>query len=250
MSKRHLQSSLQEKGIKRRKDVLNDRQRTLESFFRKRQFSNAGCASESPIECNDNNEGNSTARVIEIIPDDSERDLLRLENVTKSDLCSPFQCQSNISVPGSSVVDAVSTDEIQPLFATSMYTDEFEKILETVFDGEKYLFTEEELQIAEKHRELHVEAKHLFVRIFLRKHQWIRLQRSDYSRNIADINRAKRILCSPHIKFARDESELVELSHLLDILLVEELKTLIQIFRVPVVKSSQQNVGIVHSRFD
>jgi Fanconi-associated nuclease 1 len=156
-----------------------------------------------------------------------------------------MESQSSVSVLGSSTVDAESTDEIQPFFATSMYTDEFEKIMETVLDGEKYLFTEEELAIAQKHHTLHNEAKHLFVRIFLRKHKWIRLQKTDYSRNIADINRAKEILCCPEIKFARDENDLVVLTDLLNMLLVEELKELIQGLRIPTVKASQQSVSFI-----
>jgi hypothetical protein len=244
MRKRQSPSVLQEKGNKRKNAISENSQRTLESFFQRRQFSEEASSCASPIERSDHNDTNSTTRAFEIISDDSESDLLLLEKLVKTNSGGPLESQSNSSVPGSSVVDAISTDEIQPFFATSMYTDEIEKIMETVLENEKYLFTEEELQIAEKHRVLHIEAKHLFVRIFLRKHKWIRLLKTDYSRNIADINNARRILCSPQIKFARDETELVDITHLLDILLVDELKVLIQNSRIPIPRGSPQNVGI------
>ncbi|CAO3681164.1 unnamed protein product [Umbelopsis ramanniana] len=251
MRKRQSQPVLQGKGNKRKKAISEDSQRTLESFFQKRQSPEETSACGSPPEGNDHDNTISTTPTFEIIPDDSEKDLLLLENFVKSDLSGPLESQSNSSVPGSSVVDAISPDEIQPFFTTSMYTDEFEKIMETVLENEKYLFTEEELQVAEKHRDLHIEAKHLFVRIFLRKHKWIRLRKTDYSRNIADINNARCILCSPKIKFARDEAELVDLTHLLDILLVEELKALIQKLQIPMSKGSPQNrSGLINCIID
>ncbi|KAI9287445.1 VRR-NUC domain-containing protein [Umbelopsis sp. AD052] len=241
MRKRNSQPVLQEKGNKKKKAISENSQRTLESFFQKRQFPEETSACASPIEGDDHNATDSTTRTLEVIPDDNESDLLLLETLVKSNPIDYLESQSNSSVPGSSVVDAISPDEIQPFFATSMYTDEFDKIMQTVLENEKYLFTEEELQIAEKHRVLHIEAKHLFVRIFLRKHKWIRLRKTDYSRNIADINNARSILCSPQIKFARDETELVDLAHLLNILLVDELKALIQNSRIPIPRGSAQN---------
>lgn len=243
MRKRQSQSAPHFKGNKRKKALSVESQRTLESFFQKRQSPEETSACASPTEGNDRDSTISTTPTFEIIPEDSEKDPLLLEELVKSDLCGPLGNQSNSSVPGSSVVDAISPDEIQPFYTTSMYTDEFEKIMETVLENEKYLFTEEELRVAEKHRDLHIEAKHLFVRIFLRKHKWIRLRKTDYSRNIADINNARSILCSPKIRFARDEAELVDLTNLLDILLVEELKALIQRLQIPMSKGSPQNVG-------
>jgi Fanconi-associated nuclease 1 len=245
MSKRKTTIASMGKENKRKKSFPQDSQRKLESFFGKRSIASQSISNTcvSPNDSSDCTLVDSKGD-IEVSDDtDNPSELTLSGTCTPANLDDTMESQSSVSVLGSSTVDAESTDEIQPFFATSMYTDEFEKIMETVLDGEKYLFTEEELAIAQKHHTLHNEAKHLFVRIFLRKHKWIRLQKTDYSRNIADINRAKEILCCPEVKFARDENDLVVLKDLLNMLLVEELKELIQGLRIPTVKASQQSVS-------
>lgn len=241
MSKRQVTITLSGKESKRKKSISQIDQRKLESFFRKRSIDCENSTPASP------ESGDNSGKGCEAIMDDSNDtdsiiNLSSCENSADRRFDVDVESPSSASPEGSSPVDAESTDEGQPFFATSMYTDEFEKIMDTVLDGEKYLFSEEELEVVEKHRSLHTEAKHLFVRIFLRKHKWIRLQKIDYSRNISDINKARDGLCSPNIKFARDETDITDLAHLLDMLGVEELKTLIQNLRMPTVKSLQQNV--------
>ncbi|RCH85821.1 hypothetical protein CU098_000182, partial [Rhizopus stolonifer] len=74
-------------------------------------------------------------------------------------------------------------------FTTSMYTDEVNHMLDTVLEGEAYLFDKEEIQLFDTYRTLEGnEPKHLIVRLLMRKHDWIRKSRVNYANNIRDLD--------------------------------------------------------------
>lgn len=110
-----------------------------------------------------------------------------------------------------------TTDE-PPFFTSSMYTDEFNLMLETVLSGEQFLFDQEENRTFESFRSLagysfllfflfrlrdltHFfisllldEPKHLIVRLLMRKVGWIRRDKLKYQSHISDLNAAATAL--------------------------------------------------------
>jgi hypothetical protein len=241
MSKRSPPNSLLDKENKRKKKLHSDNQRKLDTFFRQRANTDPTSNSISP-ECRDLQPSlNSTSS------DDNGGHISSGSSHTSAN-SSHLQTDSGngqVDDSLSSIVDADSPEQIKPFFANSMYTDEFVKIMDVVLDGEKYLFGEEELEIIERCKGLPTEAKHLFVRLFLRKHRWSRLKDLDYSKNISDINAAKEALCDVQVGLAQDENTLceLELAQLLENLRVPELKTVIHDLRIPSAKNSLHNVS-------
>ncbi|KAG2183177.1 hypothetical protein INT43_006172 [Umbelopsis isabellina] len=240
MSKRSPANSLPGKENKRKKETRPDNQRKLDTFFRQRAHPDLTAADIMSPGSKDLrpriNTGSSEENNSPVSSGSSFTSANSLDIQTDSESGQGHDSPS-------SIVDANSPAQIKPFFATSMYTDEFVKIMDVVLDGEKYLFANEELEIIEKCKRLPTEAKHLFVRLFLRKHRWTRLKDLDYSRNISDINAAKEELCDQQYELAHDENVFceLELAQLLGNLRVPELKSLIHDLRIPYVKNSLQN---------
>lgn len=242
MSKRSPANSLPGKENKRKKEPRPDNQRKLDTFFRQRPHPDLTAANTMSPDSKDQQPRTNTRG-----SEESNSPVSSGSSFTSANSLD-IQTDSGSGLGSdspSSIVDANSPEQIKPFFATSMYTDEFVKIMDVVLDGEKYLFSHEELGIIEKCKRLPSEAKHLFVRLFLRKHRWTRLKDLDYSRNISDINSAKEALCDSQYGLAHDENVFgeLELAQLLENLRVPELKSLIQDLRIPYVKNSLQNVS-------
>ncbi|PVU89527.1 hypothetical protein BB560_006287 [Smittium megazygosporum] len=82
----------------------------------------------------------------------------------------------------------------QSRMQTSYYLSKFELILSTVLRHEHFLFCASELEFFYRYWNLSVDARYLFVRLFLRKHSWIQLSQIKYSD--IDLNKAISELCS------------------------------------------------------
>ncbi|KAI7848629.1 VRR-NUC domain-containing protein [Circinella umbellata] len=113
--------------------------------------------------------------------------------------------------------------EEEPLFyENSIYTDEFNVMLSAVLDGEKFLFTQSELDIFHTYQyKINGDAKHLFVRLWMRKKRWIRLDKLNVNnKNIRDLESAAQQL-HEHGLTAKHE---ISVDDALTLLSVNELK--------------------------
>lgn len=75
-------------------------------------------------------------------------------------------------------------------YETSMYTDEFNTMLETVLKDESFLFSVEEIHKFDTYKHLSVEPQHLIVRLIMRKHGWFRADNLRYQDNISNMELA------------------------------------------------------------
>ncbi|PLB42659.1 fanconi-associated nuclease 1 [Aspergillus candidus] len=74
---------------------------------------------------------------------------------------------------------------------SSIYVDAFNLALETVLDEEAHLFSEPELEVFRRWKDLSYEAQYLYVRLFLRKTSaWHRVNRLGYYSDITDMSSA------------------------------------------------------------
>ncbi|THG99844.1 hypothetical protein EW026_g2590 [Hermanssonia centrifuga] len=72
-------------------------------------------------------------------------------------------------------------DHASEVRGKSMYVQLFEEMLQAVFEGEAYLFTQEELRCLIKYSDLSYDAQYLLIRLSLRKSdQWLRLSDLKY----------------------------------------------------------------------
>ncbi|KAG0191351.1 hypothetical protein DFQ28_000364 [Apophysomyces sp. BC1034] len=88
------------------------------------------------------------------------------------------------------------SEEERPKFTGSMYTDEVNDMLANVLQVETHLFTRAELDRFDSFKSLSGESKHLFVRLWMRKHHFVRLDKLDYATHIQDIKTSADELCS------------------------------------------------------
>lgn len=91
-------------------------------------------------------------------------------------------------------IDNNTATTTTPFFDSSMYTEQFHHMIDTVLDGESFLFTKEDLNRFDTFKQLSLESQHLIVRLWMRKLQWIRLEKLDYSTTIRDISQASKEL--------------------------------------------------------
>ncbi|KAG2204394.1 hypothetical protein INT46_006946 [Mucor plumbeus] len=119
--------------------------------------------------------------------------------------------------------EQVKDEEKEPeFFTTSMYTDEFNTMLETVLENEKFLFDNNELEIFQTFQTLKDESKHLIVRLLMRKHQWLRKSKVNYSNYVRDLDETTADLASRGFL----DTRIANLSEALAILSKEELKSI------------------------
>ncbi|KAF7727731.1 hypothetical protein EC973_007190 [Apophysomyces ossiformis] len=141
-----------------------------------------------------------------------------------------FDCTSNIDKDISTLDDVPDkNEEEKPSFADSMYTDEVNIMLATVLKSESHLFTSTELERIESFKSLEREPKHLFVRLWMRKHRFIRLDKVDYTAHIQDIKASADELCKQGM--AQPITNYVEA---LSVLTREEISTLVKTMQIPV----------------
>ncbi|KAG1207403.1 hypothetical protein G6F68_007571 [Rhizopus microsporus] len=102
---------------------------------------------------------------------------------------------------------------IEQRFSNSIYTQEFDDMVQTVLDGEDYLLDEKELDLC-------YDPKHLLVRLLMRRHKWIKQDTLDYP--LTDTNKAIQEL--NEIGFI--ESDLKDIETALHVLTKPELKNI------------------------
>ncbi|GAA5968795.1 hypothetical protein JCM3765_001268 [Sporobolomyces pararoseus] len=133
-----------------------------------------------------------------------------LENASTSNPASPFRSPS--STPGTPSSD-VST--APPAQRVSFYVSAADDMLEAVFKHEAFLFSPAEQHALRRFQLLEYQSRYLFMRLFLRKHGWIRLDGIGYENDIKDLTSACQALWQkieftpspPAVEPKREESD-------------------------------------------
>ncbi|CAO3625770.1 unnamed protein product [Cunninghamella echinulata] len=99
-----------------------------------------------------------------------------------------------------------ATTTTATFFDNSMYTEQFHHMIDTVLDGESFLFTKEDLDRFETFKQLNLESQHLIVRLWMRKLKWIRLEKLDYSTTIRDLSQASKELKNHGLLYIEKET--------------------------------------------
>ncbi|MBN3311635.1 FAN1 nuclease, partial [Atractosteus spatula] len=112
------------------------------------------------------------------------------------------------------------------------YLRNFLAVLEAVLENEddRQLFNQEDMRIISAFQHLSEAGQKLYVRLFQRKLQWLKINKLDYSEIGSDLSEADAGLISS--LFPLPESELQDLSEVLDLLLAPELKALAKTFHL------------------
>ncbi|XP_074090359.1 fanconi-associated nuclease 1 [Macrotis lagotis] len=112
------------------------------------------------------------------------------------------------------------------------YLRNFLMVLKAVFENEDdlKLFDEKDMEIITKFYKLSASGQKLYVRLFQRKHIWIKTNKIDYGEIGQDLTPVIEEL--KQMEFLQTESELQDLSEALDLLSAPELKTLARTFHL------------------
>ncbi|XP_018602270.2 fanconi-associated nuclease 1 [Scleropages formosus] len=112
------------------------------------------------------------------------------------------------------------------------YLSNFLMVLKTVLENEddRVLFNQEDLAVIRTFRQLSAAGQMLYVRLFQRKLQWLRVNKLDYAAIASDLSPVVQELTASG--FLQRESELEELGEVLDLLPAPELKSLAKTFHL------------------
>ncbi|XP_075391989.1 fanconi-associated nuclease 1 isoform X2 [Tenrec ecaudatus] len=146
----------------------------------------------------------------------------------------PLEKTSSCEVPD-------RTAEVPP--SHPYYLRNFLMVLEEVFENEddRMLFDEHEKEIVTKFYNLSASGQKLYVRLFQRKLNWIKVNKLEYEE--IDLNLLPVIKELKDAGFIQTEAELQELSEVLELLSAVELKTLAKIFHLKPNGQKQQLVN-------
>ncbi|NXR45791.1 FAN1 nuclease, partial [Hippolais icterina] len=113
------------------------------------------------------------------------------------------------------------------------YLQNFLVVLQAVLENEDdvRLFNEQDLNIITKFYKLSVGGQKLYVRLFQRKLNWLKVNKIEYGEISVDLSPIIEELAEA--RFLQTESELEDLCEGLDLLSAPELKTLAKIFHLP-----------------
>ena len=94
-------------------------------------------------------------------------------------------------------VDADSVlGSVEPERRMSYYVQAADEMIGRVVEKESYLFSEDELGALARFTGLGYEGRCLFMRLYLRKHRWLRVDQFKYERDITNLEGAVRELCT------------------------------------------------------
>ncbi|KFV41901.1 Fanconi-associated nuclease 1, partial [Gavia stellata] len=126
-------------------------------------------------------------------------------------------------------------DEINHTFSPGhpYYLQNFLVVLQAVLENEDdvRLFNEQDMNIITKFCKLSVGGQKLYVRLFQRKLNWLKVNKIEYGEISMDLSPIIEELAEA--RFLQTESELEDLCEGLDLLSAPELKTLAKIFHLP-----------------
>ncbi|NXO93670.1 FAN1 nuclease, partial [Certhia brachydactyla] len=126
-------------------------------------------------------------------------------------------------------------NDMSPTFSPGhpYYLQNFLVVLRAVLENEDdvRLFNEQDLNIITKFYKLSVGGQKLYVRLFQRKLNWLKVNKIEYEEISVDLSPIIEELAEA--RFLQTESELEDLCEGLDLLSAPELKTLAKIFHLP-----------------
>ncbi|XP_021120392.1 fanconi-associated nuclease 1 isoform X2 [Heterocephalus glaber] len=156
---------------------------------------------------------------------DIHEQLLEDDSVLKNKVvCNiPLGLGSGCDVPG----DAAVTPSSHPYYLRS-----FLLVLQAVLENEddRLLFDEEDKEVISTFYQLSASGQKLYVRLFQRKLTWIKMNKLEYEEIAPDLTPVIEEL--QHAGFVQTESELQELSEVLELLSAPELKSLAKTFHL------------------
>ncbi|KAJ1180890.1 hypothetical protein NDU88_006101 [Pleurodeles waltl] len=122
------------------------------------------------------------------------------------------------------------------------YLRNFLMVLQTIMDNEDdmNLFNEQDTSILSKFLQLTAGSQKLYVRLFQRKLNWIKVNKIEYTEIGADLSPIIEELVQSG--FLQTESELIEVSEVLDLLPAPELKTLAKTFHLDNLNGQKQQL--------
>ncbi|GAA5911667.1 fanconi-associated nuclease 1 [Sporobolomyces salmoneus] len=106
-------------------------------------------------------------------------------------------CPRSPSTPSTPTSDDNGTREVStapPAQRVSFYVQAADDMLEAVFRHEAFLFSPKEQHALRRFQLLDYQSRYLFMRLFLRKHGWIRLDGIGYENDVKDLESACRDL--------------------------------------------------------
>lgn len=173
----------------------------------------SGSEAKSPSSTNDDSKWSD---IQELLEDDN--------NLKNEIICSiPVELGSSCDASG----DAAGTPSSYPYYLRS-----FLMVLKAVLENEddRMLFDNEDKEVIAKFYQLSASGQKLYVRLFQRKLTWIKMNKLEYEEIAPDLTPVIEEL--QHAGFLQTESELQELSEVLELLSAPELKALAKTFHL------------------
>ncbi|XP_075361949.1 fanconi-associated nuclease 1 isoform X3 [Mycteria americana] len=167
---------------------------------------------------------------VQVLPVEVHEDFKGEINLTLSETVEKVEFQNSIGDILDKVI-AVSSVPSSP--GHPYYLQNFLLVLRAVLENEDdvRLFDEQDMNIITKFCKLSVGGQKLYVRLFQRKLNWLKVNKIEYGEISMDLSPIIEELAEA--RFLQTESELEDLCEGLDLLSVPELKTLAKIFHLP-----------------
>ncbi|XP_017936957.1 fanconi-associated nuclease 1 isoform X3 [Manacus vitellinus] len=185
-------------------------------------------SSKTEVNCDTQNccsEGDAQILPVEVLEDfKDEMNYTMLETVGKEE----FQNSTGDVLDKIDKVHSVPSSPGHPY-----YLQNFLLVLQAVLENEDdvRLFDEQDMNIITKFYRLSVGGQKLYVRLFQRKLNWLKVNKIEYGEISEDLSPMIKELAEA--RFLQTESELEDLCEGLDLLSAPELKTLAKIFHLP-----------------
>ncbi|NWU81911.1 FAN1 nuclease, partial [Onychorhynchus coronatus] len=185
-------------------------------------------SSEAEVNCDTQNccsEGDAQVLPVEVLEDFKEE-----MNYTMLETVGKVEFQNSIG-DISDKIDEVHSVPSSP--GHPYYLQNFLLVLRAVLENEDdvRLFDEQDMNIISKFYKLSVSGQKLYVRLFQRKLNWLKVNKIEYGEISVDLSPVIEELAEA--RFLQTESELEDLCEGLDLLSAPELKALAKIFHLP-----------------
>ncbi|XP_068266922.1 fanconi-associated nuclease 1 [Nyctibius grandis] len=167
---------------------------------------------------------------VQVLPVEVHEDFKDEINYTLSETIEKVEFQNSIG----DILDKIN--EISSVLSSPghpYYLQNFLMVLRAVLENEDdvRLFDEQDMNIITKFCKLSVGGQKLYVRLFQRKLNWLKVNKIEYGEISTDLSPIIEELAEA--RFLQTESELEDLCEGLDLLSAPELKTLAKIFHLP-----------------
>ncbi|NXT50491.1 FAN1 nuclease, partial [Pluvianellus socialis] len=167
---------------------------------------------------------------VEVLPVEAHKDIKDEINHTLSETVEKVESQNSIEdiLEKINEVSSVPGSPGHPY-----YLQNFLVVLRAVLENEDdvRLFDEQDMTIISKFCKLSVAGQKLYVRLFQRKLNWLKVNKIEYGEISMDLSPVIEELAEA--RFLQTESELEDLCEALDLLSAPELKTLAKVFHLP-----------------